>query len=138
MARSRLTRVALLGTGILVVLAVAGPWAMFREARHYSVEEVSAKLEADEDLVLVDVRTEPEYAGALGTLPGVKLIPLDELEERLDELEPHRGREIVLVCRTQNRSRAAAALLRRHGFRNLAVMDGGMKAWRAMEEQEQE
>ena len=136
MARFRLTRMALLGAGILVVIAVAGQWAMFGETRHYSVEEVKAKLEADEDLLLVDVRTEPEYAGALGTLPGAKLIPLNELEERLDELEPHRGREIVLVCRTQNRSRAAAALLRRHGFRNLAVMDGGMKAWRAMEQQD--
>ena len=136
MARFRLTRTVLLGAAVLAVIAVAGPWAMLREAPHYSVEEVHAKLEADEDLVLVDVRTEPEYAGALGTLPGAKLIPLNELEERLDDLEPHRGREIVLVCRTQNRSRAAAALLRRHGFRNLAVMDGGMKAWRAMEEQE--
>ncbi|MFP4172948.1 MAG: rhodanese-like domain-containing protein [Candidatus Hydrogenedentota bacterium] len=135
MARFRLTRTALLGAGMLVILAVAGPWAMFGEVQHYSVEEVNAKREADEDLVLVDVRTEPEYAGALGTIAGAELIPLDELEDRLDELEAHRGREIVLVCRTQNRSRAAAALLRPHGFRNLAVMDGGMKAWRAMKEQ---
>ncbi|MFO7776637.1 MAG: rhodanese-like domain-containing protein [Candidatus Hydrogenedentota bacterium] len=134
MARRRVPRTVLLGAPVLVLLALAGPWAMFGKVRHYSVEEVNAKLEADEELVLVDVRTEPEYAGALGTIPAAKLIPLNELEDRLDELEPHRGREIVLVCRTQNRSRAAAALLRPHGFRNLAVMDGGMKAWRAMKE----
>ena len=137
MRRFRLTRpVVLLGAVLLVILAVAARWAMFGEIQHYSVEQVNAKLEADEDLIVLDVRTEPEYAGALGIIPEAKLIPLNELEERLDELEPHRSREMVLVCRTQNRSRAAAALLRRHGLRNLAVMDGGMKAWRAMEDQE--
>ena len=137
MRRFRLTRpVMLLGALLLVILAVAARWAMFVEIPHYSVKEVNAKLEADEDLILLDVRTESEYGGPLGTIPEAKLIPYNELEERLDELEAHRSREIVLVCRTQYRSRAAAALLRRHGFRNLAVMDGGMKAWRAMEEQD--
>jgi phage shock protein E len=66
------------------------------------------------DALVVDVRTPEEYAA--GHVTGALLIPVDELEMRLAELEPHRDGRIVLYCRTGRRSGIAQDLLRRHGF----------------------
>ncbi len=80
-------------------------------------------LHASGAVVLLDVRELPEWVA--GHAPGARHIPLRELVP--DEVA---GDEIVVVCRSGNRSGQAAALLARSGVaaRN---MDGGMKAWAA-------
>jgi phage shock protein E len=67
--------------------------------------------------LLVDVRTEAEHR--LAHLPNSKLIPIAQLEARMAEFGEDKDREIVLYCRTGNRSGKAADLLRSHGFTNL-------------------
>lgn len=66
------------------------------------------------DTVFVDVRTPAEYAA--GHVDGAILIPVDELEARLAELEPYRDQDIALYCRTGRRSAAALEILQAHGF----------------------
>jgi phage shock protein E len=66
------------------------------------------------DALFVDVRTPEEYAA--GHVTGSLLIPVDEIEARLAEPEPHRERRIVLYCRTGRRSGIALDVLQRHGF----------------------
>jgi rhodanese-related sulfurtransferase len=68
---------------------------------------------------LVDVRTPQEFSE--GTVKGAVNIPLHELEQRLDEFKGKQ--QIVVFCRSGNRSSQAAAILKRNGFNN--VINGG-------------
>jgi adenylyltransferase/sulfurtransferase len=85
------------------------------------------RLEAGDRLVLVDVREPHEWEiGNLGR-HGARLIPQDALVERMNELDT--ADEIVLYCRTGNRSAQAVARLRTAGFRRLWNLEGGLLAW---------
>jgi rhodanese-related sulfurtransferase len=75
---------------------------------------------------LIDVRTADEYAS--GHVPGARNIPLDQLESRLSELEPHRGDDVWVVCHSGSRSARASRLLASAGFRTINV-EGGTSAW---------
>jgi len=79
--------------------------------------------------VVVDVRGPDEFAGELGHLEDARNISLAELPLRLGELARYKADEMVLVCRTQMRSAKAAEMLRDAGFRNVAVLRGGMVEW---------
>lgn len=74
--------------------------------------------------VIIDVREPHEYA--MGSLPGAELIRLNDLPGRLDELDPDRA--MLIVCRTGNRSNAAAAFLAQRGFDQVANLRGGLFA----------
>ncbi|MCX7622888.1 MAG: rhodanese-like domain-containing protein [Thermomicrobium sp.] len=75
--------------------------------------------------LVIDVREPHEWK--TGHIPGARLIPLDELPLRVAELDPER--EIVLVCRSGNRSAQATLYLQRAGFRRVVNLAGGMIAW---------
>lgn len=72
---------------------------------------------AESEVVYVDVRTPQEYAA--GHVEGAINIPHTEIERRADELEPYRGRPIVLYCRSGRRSGIAYDILQEQGFENL-------------------
>jgi rhodanese-related sulfurtransferase/rubrerythrin len=74
---------------------------------------------------LLDVRRPVEYQG--GHLPGALLIPLDELPERLGELDHQKP--VITYCASGMRSRAAAAFLLNSDFREVHSLEGGIKAW---------
>jgi len=89
-------------------------------------QELKAKLDAGEPLVLLDVR-EPEELEISEFPHPYKHIPLDDLTERLSELDL--TTDIVVFCRDDLRSRHAAQLLRRFGFTRVKVLKGGINAW---------
>jgi adenylyltransferase/sulfurtransferase len=89
-----------------------------------SVKELKGRLDAGEDFVLLDVREPYEFQIAQ---IGGRLIPLNELPQRLGELE--RGREIVVHCRSGVRGQRAAELLRANGFERVSNVAGGILAW---------
>ncbi|RMG31097.1 MAG: rhodanese-like domain-containing protein [Gammaproteobacteria bacterium] len=84
-------------------------------------------LMSHEDALVLDVREDREVAQ--GRLPHAVHIPLGELGRRIGELEPYRGRKIVVYCRSGHRSQRAAMQLRRHGFESVYNLDGGILAW---------
>jgi rhodanese-related sulfurtransferase len=84
---------------------------------------------AHPDLVVIDVRESSELIGELGHIRGVRHVPLATIPAAANNLD--REREIVLVCRSGQRSARAAAELARHGFRHLYNLRGGMLAWNA-------
>jgi sulfur-carrier protein adenylyltransferase/sulfurtransferase len=86
--------------------------------------ELKRRLDAGEDLFVLDVREPHEYQ--IANL-GAKLIPLGELPNRLGELD--RNREIVVHCKSGGRSQKAAELLARSGFNKLHNLAGGINAW---------
>jgi rhodanese-related sulfurtransferase/rubrerythrin len=77
---------------------------------------------------LVDVRQPREYEN--GHLPGATLIPVGQLAERLDELDP--ARPTITYCAAGVRSRAAASVLERAGFKEVHSMAGGINAWQGL------
>lgn len=90
-----------------------------------TVTELKAKLDAGEDLVLVDVREAKEWDFC--RIEGAILIPLNQLPYNLDQLDP--SREIVLQCRSGQRSMTALRYLRDAGYSNLKNLKGGILAW---------
>lgn len=90
-----------------------------------TVQETKRLIEEKPDLVVLDVRTPSEYED--GHLPRAINIPVDDLLERLDELD--RGDEILVYCRTGNRSTRAVGYLNDNGFTRLYHMVDGIVAW---------
>ena len=103
----------------------AGPAA----APMLSVEELKAQVDSGVGRVL-DVRTPADFNGEQGHIAGALNLPLEELPSRLAELGPDRRQRIAIVCRTDRKSAAAAALLAEHGFTAAHAVRGGMTAWR--------
>jgi rhodanese-related sulfurtransferase len=116
------------------ILLAAGFYAATRSMRSQndtmSTQEADSLIQEDSTVVLLDVRTEGEFSGPLGHLRGAILIPVQELEERVGELEQFRGRTIIAYCRTGNRSGFATTFLRERGF-TAWNMAGGMVRWNA-------
>lgn len=86
-----------------------------------------ARLDAGEDLLLLDVR-EP-FEAELAAIPGARLIPLGQLSGALAELEPYRDRPVVVHCKTGGRSRRACLELVAKGFNRVENLAGGIEAW---------
>jgi adenylyltransferase/sulfurtransferase len=87
-------------------------------------EELKHKLDAGEDVFILDVREPHEYQICnLGGYP----IPLGDLPKRVNELDS--SREIVAHCRSGVRSAKAVDFLRKAGFRKASNLAGGILAW---------
>ena len=80
-----------------------------------------------EPLVLVDCRTRDEWE--VVRLEDAKLIPMQELAERVGELEPHRDQRMVVHCHHGGRSLRVVHWLRQQGFTQVQNMTGGIDAW---------
>lgn len=93
-----------------------------------SVGDLKARLDAGEQLLVLDVRTPEEYTQD-GHIAGSTLLPIQELPQRMDELE--KDQPIACFCHSGNRSRTACAQLAQAGFTNLVNVDGGIVAWKA-------
>lgn len=76
---------------------------------------------------IVDVREPAEFTGELGHIKEAELVPLATVEAAAQKWD--REQEIVLVCRSGNRSGRAAAALAAMGFKRVMNMVGGMLAW---------
>lgn len=90
-----------------------------------SASELHQKMEGNQPPYVLDVREplEREIASIGGTL-----IPLGELDARVDEVP--RDADVVVVCRSGQRSAKAVEMLRERGFARAINLEGGLKAWR--------
>lgn len=92
-----------------------------------SVEEVKRRMDAGEKVNLVDVR-EP-YENADFNIGGT-LLPLGQIQSmQIDDIEDLKEKEVILYCRSGNRSGQAAMFLDAMGFKNTRNLVGGMLAW---------
>jgi rhodanese-related sulfurtransferase len=90
-------------------------------------EEVKERLDKGEQLNLVDVREPHERAEF--NIGGVH-IPLGQVQMmQVDELENLKNEEVIVYCRSGNRSGQAAMILETLGFANTKNLSGGMLAW---------
>ena len=88
------------------------------------VEELKRRLDAKEDLFVLDVRETHEYQ--ICNLQG-HLIPLGDLPKRVHELDSNN--EIVVHCKSGARSAKAVDFLRKSGFKRVSNLSGGILAW---------
>lgn len=126
-ARVRARRRAVLAAGVLMACAAAG---CSREAAATEVVDLAtARAEHEAGRVLlVDIREPAEHA--TGVAAGAKLLPMSELRKRLAEIPTDPSRPVLLICNTQNRSRATLKALRESGgYGHVRYVDGGMSEW---------
>jgi len=95
-------------------------------AQDIRVQELKSKIDANENFVLVDVR-EPNERAAFNI--GGEFIPLGSLMSRMDELEKYKEDEVIVYCRSGNRSGLAKEFMERAGFKNVRNLLGGMMSW---------
>ena len=81
----------------------------------------------DFNYYFLDVRTIKEHENK--SIPSTDCIHVQELEERIDELNKHRNKKIIVYCRSGNRSSSAVKILNNSGF-NAFNMIGGMNGWK--------
>lgn len=95
-----------------------------------TVEELKALQDSDKKINLIDVR-EPQEHEEFNI--GGTLIPLGRFQAYdVDELEPLKDEEIILYCRSGNRSGQAAAILETMGFNNVKNLQGGVLRWKEL------
>lgn len=91
-----------------------------------TVQELKEKMDAGEDIELIDVRQPDEYQKA--KIEGAKLIPLPEIIQRMDEID--NSKPIVVHCKMGGRSAKAIEFLQAAGFEgDMSNLVGGITAW---------
>ena len=94
---------------------------------HITPAELKQRLDAGDDITIIDVREPFEWDIAnLGEF-GARLIPLDQVLDRKAEI--HRDADVVLYCRSGSRSAGVIRQLRAHGYDRLINLKGGIKGW---------
>ncbi|MFC7461808.1 rhodanese-like domain-containing protein [Hydrogenophaga defluvii] len=100
------------------VLAQGGPAV--------SLEAARAAFEAGK-VTLIDIREPDEHA--TGVAAGAQLLPMRQLAARLNEIPKDSSRPVLLICNTQNRSRAVQQALKDRGYHHVQYVNGGMSEW---------
>lgn len=111
----------------LVITSIA--CAQQNQSNSITMKEFKERLATDKNLVILDVRTPEELAGPLGKIDNAINIPIQNLEQRIDELKSYKDKEIFVICRTQNRSAVAINILQSKGYKAKNVL-GGMTEFR--------
>ncbi len=81
----------------------------------------------EESFLLLDCRTPEEYEVA--RIDGSRLVPMQEIPQRLEELEPHKEQPIVVYCHAGMRSQRVTDYLLQQGFTDVRSMVGGIDRW---------
>lgn len=93
-----------------------------------SATDLKERLDAGEEIVLLDIRN--AYELELANLEHDSLhIPQEQLMTRLEELSPFAERDLVVYCRTGNRSAGCVQFLKSKGFKKVFNLTGGLHAW---------
>jgi len=96
-------------------------------AKDISQDELQTLMNSETKPLLIDVRSEDEYAE--GHIAGAINIPYKELEQRLLELSGVKDRQIILYCRSGRRAGIAKETLQQNGFTQLDHLSGDYIAW---------
>ena len=116
---------------ILMIALVIGGLFMFMQSGNANqtmkYEELQNKLNAQENFVLLDVRTQEEFDA--GHIAGAILLPYDEINLKAATVLPEKEKEIVLYCRSGRRSAIAKKALVELGYKDVEDF-GGINRWR--------
>ena len=110
-----------------ILIYYAQPQSLDTEINYgdITIEQAKLLIESKPSLIILDVRGQDEYD--IGHIERAIIIPLDELEDRLDELS--KNDELLVYCRTGNRSSSAVNILQSNGFTMIFHMKDGITGW---------
>ena len=113
---------------LMMLLTACGQTRGETEAVYMNITAAEAKeiMDRETGFVILDVRTEEEYAE--GHVPGAILIPDYEIEARAEEELPDKDRMLLVYCRSARRSKIAAEALVEMGYTNIYEF-GGIIDW---------
>ena len=100
-----------------------------KSANTITPEQLKQKIDNHENMILIDVRTQPEYTGELGHIKGTVLLPVQDITSWISNYENDKDKEIIMICRSGNRSGRATQYFLDNGFKDVYNMEGGMIAW---------
>lgn len=80
-------------------------------------------------VLLVDIREKREHL--TGVARGAVLLPMSELTQKQSLIPKDPAQPVLLICNTQNRSKATLDMLRQQGYQNVRYVEGGMSQWAA-------
>jgi rhodanese-related sulfurtransferase len=117
---------------IIAIATVSGAALLFpaiqRRGAKLSQLQATQLINQGKSLIL-DVRSAEEFAA--GHLQNAKNIPLPELTTRLKEIEKSKTTTVITVCERGTRAASAAGLLKKAGFEQVFILDGGVSAWKS-------
>ncbi|MGZ5285644.1 MAG: rhodanese-like domain-containing protein [Flavisolibacter sp.] len=96
--------------------------------KQITVEELKAKMDSGEKINLIDCREPHEYEEAN---IGGKLVPLGKIQTmQIEDIEDLKDEEVIIHCRSGQRSMMACMVLDQMGFKNTVNVTGGILAWK--------
>ena len=112
---------------MLVLFAVIAYKLISRKLklRGHEISSRDMLVRFDDGPYIVDVRTADEYRQ--GHIPGVNLVPLNDLGRRYKEIP--QDREVYVICRSGSRSAEAVIWLLKKGYDQVFNISGGMNRW---------
>lgn len=119
-----------LATVCLVTAVVLGSLCFalpgLAQSRSVSLDRARADHEAGR-AILIDIREPDEHA--TGVAAAARLLPMRQLRARVAEIPEDPAVPVLLICNTQNRSRAVVDALRERGYGHVQYVEGGMSEW---------
>jgi rhodanese-related sulfurtransferase len=82
------------------------------------------------DGLILDVRNFGEWDDDLGHIDNAEPVPIEELESRLGQFERYKSNSVLVYDRTGTRAPSAGQTLVTNGFRDVSVLEGGLRAYR--------
>lgn len=110
----------------LLMLTGCGSAGASADFRQISQEEAAQVMESGEDFVILDVRTPEEFAA--GHIPGAVNLPNEDISSQKPAQLPDTQQQILVYCRSGNRSKQASRKLADLGYTNVLEF-GGIKTW---------
>ena len=112
--------------GVISALLLSACFSGQDSNESVTLEQAKEMLQA-QSAVVIDVRETQEHQ--MGVAPGMKLLPLSQLSQRMNEIPKSSDKPILLICNTQNRSPKAQKILKENGYQNVKWVKGGMSDW---------
>jgi len=94
-----------------------------------NTDDFKRRLDTNKDLLVLDVRTAEDFVGEQGHIEKAVNIPVEDLQQRMDEIGNYLEQPVAIVCRTDKKSATAALLLTEEGFADVHIVRGGMTKW---------
>lgn len=124
MEKIAIPAILILALFLLAGIATSAPHTTrYRQA---TMEEAMDIMQKEQDYIILDVRTEPEFSA--GHIPGAVLLPNETIGTEEIPLLPDKNQLILVYCRSGNRSKQASEKLARLGYTNI-VEFGGINSW---------
>lgn len=116
----------LMAGGASALLAACSSEPDAADPLRVSLEE-GRQLFERQQVVMFDIREADEHA--TGVAAGARLLPMSQLQQRVNEIPKDPAQPVLVICNTQNRSSKVVQALKEAGWNNVRYVHGGMSTW---------